>query len=170
MNDLEQAFDNGYRKYLSREFMRISQANIPFFALKGNIRFKPKQMPDRILVSFHQNLCFELKRVQTDSLPLANIKPHQIAFLSEFQQKAGQSYFIFAFMASQKVFLVPITLFCKLIRTSEGALIVNTTGRKSLHIKDLQKLDVKEIPMEVMQKHFRLNLEGFLEETIMSFL
>ena len=170
MNELEKAFDGGYRKYLSPKYLRISQATIPFFALKGNIRFTPKQMPDRILTSFRNNFCFELKQTQSDSLPLTNIKPHQIAFLTEFQAKSGSAFFIFGFLASSKVFLFPIEIFCKVIRTQDQALIFSLTGKKSISCHDLITLQLRELPMEQLKTHWRLDLSFFLEEDSLSSL
>jgi len=153
MNILEKTFDLGFDKFLKSKYLKVNQADIPYFAMKNlNIRFKPKQLPDRLLLSRERNICFELKNTISRSIPFYNIKQHQIDFLIEFKKYAGDSFFIFAFDNLNYVFLIEIDQFI---------VMKNSIGKKSVNFNDCLIRKFKELNVIKLKVNFRLDLSVF---------
>ena len=133
MNILEKAFDIGFDKFLKEKYLKVNEGDFPLFLLKEiklKTRFKPKQIPDRLLLSREKNICIEMKHNKGMSIPLSNIKQSQIDFMIKFEKLAGASYFIFSFNEMKDVLLIPINYYLN---------ITNIIDKKSINIKDLEE-------------------------------
>ena len=159
VNELEQSFDRGYKKYLKNDYWMYNQPDIPFYLIqKSKLKFSLPQLPDRILISIlYPNLLIELKSTMGKSIPINNIKNHQIKDLREFNMKGGHGYFIFSFQGMKSVFLIPISIYIE---------IVNNLERKSIPIEAMNHSQIRGIPIEKLRKNLRLNLSLFKTKTI----
>lgn len=154
INALERAFDNGFRKFLRECYMMINIPDLPpYFKKSVNVKFKPKQIVDRVLVSKRKNLAFELKKTASTLISLSRIKKHQIEFLIEFDEKCGNAFLIAGFFKEKSevnVYLIEIKAYQKMIKT---------LGKKSFNEGDLIDRSIPKIECEKLKKHYRLNLE-----------
>lgn len=48
-------------------------------------------------------VCFDAKECSTDTFPLSNIHPHQIAFMEKFEEQGGVAFFLL-FFSSENLF------------------------------------------------------------------
>lgn len=76
-------------------------------------------------------VCFDAKECHEDTFPLANIHPHQVAFMRDFEQQEGVSFFLIYYTHRDEIYyltLRELETFWK--RAEEG-------GRKSCRIEEL---------------------------------
>ena len=76
-------------------------------------------------------VCFDAKECRTDTFPLHNIHPHQMAFMQEFEQQGGVAFFIVSYTGRNEVYYVSyddVAVFWK--RMEEG-------GRKSFTYEEI---------------------------------
>ena len=152
-NKLEKAFDLGYEKFLKKEFLRINVPDLPpYFREFTKVKFKPKQIVDRILLSKRKSIAFELKNTKRKLIPLTRIKKHQTEFLKEFKEKVGESYYLFGFNDFKCVFGVDIDVFLEMRRT---------LTKKSFNMKDIKTLNHIEIEIKKLRTNYRMNLSKF---------
>lgn len=52
-------------------------------------------------------VCFDAKECKTDTFPLQNIHPHQIAFMREFEQQGGVAFIILSYTARNELYYLP---------------------------------------------------------------
>ncbi len=52
-------------------------------------------------------VCFDAKECKTDTFPLHNIHPHQIAFMGEFEQQGGVAFIILSFTERNETYYLP---------------------------------------------------------------
>ena len=95
--------------------------------------FNQKSTVDYIGVVQGIPVCFDAKECRTDTFPLHNIHPHQMAFMQEFEQQGGVAFFIVSYTGRNEVYYVSyddIAVFWK--RMEDG-------GRKSFTYEELDK-------------------------------
>ncbi len=165
MNELEEAFDRGYKHYLPDMFL-VNQPNTGWLVQKAQAAsFTRTQLPDRILL--HKKLgswCFELKQCQGESFPFNRLKEHQGQQLEDFALKVGKAFVVISFGGIERVFAIPIASYRFLERS---------VGRKSLKLADLEPLpdpQIKEIPVDIPVNQPRLNLSVLVTRDIRDFL
>jgi len=165
MNKLEIAFDNGCEKYNLEDYYFIyNQPDTPPAFSSKKIRFKPTQLPDRLLLSkIHHNYLIELKQTKGSRFDFHRIPLHQIRSLLDFERKAGTSYILFSFNEFEKIVLVHITHFLKLQRiVKKEAYNGERRGKgKSFNVNDLEKIKYKSLKATLLRKNYELEL-GFL--------
>lgn len=166
MNELEQAFDRGQRKYMP-EYYVINQPDFPWSAVKRglqNTKFLVKQQPDRLLLSRARSWCFELKQCKNKRFAFKRLKKHQEAALVDFAKRAGAAYLVVSFLGLGRVFAVPVQVYQHLKRT---------VGKKSVNLDDVAARKgkrVREIPVEVPQSNPRLVLTALFQPTLEDFV
>lgn len=57
-------------------------------------------------------VCFDAKECRTDTFPLQNIHPHQVAFMEQFEQQGGVAFFLISYSARDEFYYLR---FCKLL-------------------------------------------------------
>ncbi len=169
MNELEQAFDNGQKKYLPDVYV-INQPDFPWFAIQKNLektKFINKQQPDRILLSRKGSYCFELKQCKHERFPFNRLKPHQEEALINFQKTVGPAYLILSFLVVQRVFAIPILDYVDIKAKSL---------KKSINLGDIEHIiaspiyKIREIPVEIPVKNPRLILKVLFTRTLQDFI
>lgn len=53
-------------------------------------------------------VCFDAKESSTDTFPLANIHPHQVHFMSDFEKQGGLSFFLLFFSMEDLFYYLPL--------------------------------------------------------------
>lgn len=95
--------------------------------------FDQKSTVDYIGVIQGIPVCFDAKECHTDTFPLANIHPHQVEFMREFERQNGMAFFLIFFTHKDEFYYLrfeKLTQFWK--RMEDG-------GRKSFHYEELEK-------------------------------
>jgi penicillin-binding protein-related factor A (putative recombinase) len=84
----------GLRKTFTTYFV-FHQADIPRSWIKADsIKFMKTQAVDYLVLGRAMNFAFEVKYTQGITFPFSNIRDSQIKFLTEFQEKAGESFIV----------------------------------------------------------------------------
>jgi penicillin-binding protein-related factor A (putative recombinase) len=175
-NKLEKAFDLGVIKLeLEKYYFIFNQPDIPpLFSKK--LRFKPKQLPDRLLASKINNkyLLIEIKKNKNARMRFDRVAEHQEQYLIEWQEKAGEAYLLISFDEFKRVVLISIKQFLKLKRiVKKEAKNGERRGKgKSFNMKDLEKIEYQEIEKEKLRVNYRLDLTFLIpnQQEIISFL
>ena len=102
-------------------------------------------------------VCFDAKECCAHTFPLANIHPHQVAFMKDFEKQGGIAFFLIFFSSRDLFYYLPFReLLVFWQRMEEG-------GRKSFHEDELRQeyyLPVKSgilVPyLEGIQKDLQL--------------
>ena len=66
--------------------------------------FDQKSTVDYIGVVQGIPVCFDAKECKTDTFPLANIHPHQVEFMREFEQQEGMAFILIYFTARDQFY------------------------------------------------------------------
>ena len=86
-------------------------------------------------------VCFDAKECKTDSFPLANVHPHQLQFMADFEGQKGIAFLLLYFSSRDTFCYLPYRDLCRFVqRSAQG-------GRK--HFK-FQELDPA---YEIHQQH-----------------
>ena len=86
-------------------------------------------------------VCFDAKECAEDTFPLANIHPHQVEFMADFEQQGGIAFLMLLFTSRQEYYYMPFA------EMMEFWTRMNNGGRKSFLISELDPqyyLDVKK--------------------------
>ena len=76
-------------------------------------------------------VCFDAKECSTDTFPLANIHPHQVAFMKDFEKQGGAAFFLVYFSHTDDFYYLTLRqLLIFWTRMEEG-------GRKSFRREEL---------------------------------
>lgn len=78
-------------------------------------------------------VCFDAKECTVDTFPLANIHPHQVRFMTDFEKQGGLAFFLLFFSTQDLFYYLPLRdlmVFWK--RMEEG-------GRKSFRREELDE-------------------------------
>ena len=116
-------------KYLQENLALIQKIPTPIKPLKIDQQtrhitlayFDQKSTVDYIGVVQGIPVCFDAKECATDTFPLQNIHPHQIAFMENFEKQNGISFIILYFSKYNEFYYLPfsdiIKFWKKLIKT-----------------------------------------------------
>ena len=78
-------------------------------------------------------VCFDAKECHTDTYALANVHPHQVEFMRQFEKQGGIAFLILYFTARDELFYLPLRdLMVYWDRAQEG-------GRKSFRYMELDQ-------------------------------
>ncbi len=76
-------------------------------------------------------VCFDAKECSADTFPLANIHPHQVAFMKDFEKQGGAAFFLIYFSHTDDFYYLTLSqLLVFWARMEEG-------GRKSFRREEL---------------------------------
>ncbi len=78
-------------------------------------------------------ICFDAKECAAESFPLQNIHPHQVEFMSEFEQQQGIAFLIIHFSKPDIYYYVPCRDMLRFWERAQGG------GRKSFHRDELNQ-------------------------------
>ena len=78
-------------------------------------------------------VCFDAKECRTDTFPLQNIHPHQVAFMEQFEQQGGVAFFLISYSARDEFYYLR---FCKLLEFWNR---MKNGGRKSFRYEELEQ-------------------------------
>lgn len=78
-------------------------------------------------------VCFDAKECASDTFPLANVHPHQIAFMDEFRKQDGAAFLIIGFTARDEMYLLPFEELERYWKRMEDG------GRKSFTYAEMEK-------------------------------
>ena len=76
-------------------------------------------------------VCFDAKESATDRFPLANVHPHQIRFMSDFEAQQGIAFLLIHFTARDQFVYLPFRDLARFWQRMEEG------GRKSFQYKEL---------------------------------
>ena len=76
-------------------------------------------------------VCFDAKECGTDTFPLANIHPHQVRFMSDFEKQGGLAFFLLFYSMEDLFYYLPLRNLKKYWKRMEEG------GRKSFRREEL---------------------------------
>jgi penicillin-binding protein-related factor A (putative recombinase) len=94
------------------------EPDFPLFAIKSTTtRFKHSQAVDYLVLGRTINFAIEVKFIQSALFPFKNIRDTQLEFLTKFQERAGESYFVIGSkLFETHAFLFPLNTLISLKR------------------------------------------------------
>lgn len=93
--------------------------------------FEQKSTVDYIGVVQGIPVCFDAKECAKDFWPLANLHPHQVRFMREFEEQGGISFIILSFTARNEIYYIPFRDICFFWERMEDG------GKKSFNYDEL---------------------------------
>ena len=78
-------------------------------------------------------VCFDAKECRTDTFPLQNIHPHQIAFMKDFEAQGGIAFILLSFTTRNEVYYLPFDHVAAFWERME------TGGRKSFTYEEIDR-------------------------------
>ena len=93
--------------------------------------FDQKSTVDYIGVVQGIPVCFDAKECAADTFPLANLHPHQVAFMTDFEKQQGVSFLLLYFSSRQEFYYMPYSEMMEFWNRMERG------GRKSFLISEL---------------------------------
>lgn len=78
-------------------------------------------------------VCFDAKECHTDTFPLANIHPHQVRFMEDFEKQGGISFLLISFTHKDEFYYLRHQKLMEFWNRME------TGGRKSFRYEELEK-------------------------------
>ena len=76
-------------------------------------------------------VCFDAKECSADTFPLANIHPHQVAFMKDFEKQNGVAFFLIFFSHRDLFYYLPLRELLGFWKRMEDG------GRKSFRLEEL---------------------------------
>ena len=76
-------------------------------------------------------VCFDAKECAVKTFPLQNIHPHQIAFMSEFENQGGVAFIILSYTSEDEIYYIPFDVIYDFWRRMEDG------GRKSFTYEEV---------------------------------
>ena len=76
-------------------------------------------------------VCFDAKESKTDRFPLANVHPHQIRFMSDFEKQQGIAFLLIFYSSRDMYYYLPFRVLKEFWDRAEGG------GRKSFQFEEL---------------------------------
>ncbi len=76
-------------------------------------------------------VCFDAKECKTDTFPLANIHPHQLAFMREFERQGGVAFLLIYFIREDVFYYLSLAQLETFVRRAEEG------GRKRFQYTEL---------------------------------
>lgn len=128
-------------KYLQENLALIQKIPTPIKPLKIDQQtrhitlayFDQKSTVDYIGVVQGIPVCFDAKECATDTFPLQNIHPHQIAFMENFEKQNGISFIILYFSKYNEFYYLPFSDIIKFWKRAQNG------GRKSFTYEEVNK-------------------------------
>lgn len=128
-------------KYLQENLALIQKIPTPIKPLKIDQQtrhitlayFDQKSTVDYIGVVQGVPVCFDAKECATDTFPLQNIHPHQIAFMENFEKQNGISFIILYFSKYNEFYYLPFSDIIKFWKRAQNG------GRKSFTYEEVNK-------------------------------
>lgn len=93
--------------------------------------FDQKSTVDYIGVVQGIPVCFDAKECRTDTFPLHNIHPHQMAFMGEFERQGGVAFFLVSYTGRNEIYYLPYDYVKGFWERMEGG------GRKSFIYQEI---------------------------------
>lgn len=78
-------------------------------------------------------VCFDAKECSADTFPLANIHPHQVAFMKDFEKQNGVAFFLIFFSHRDLFYYLPLRELLEFWKRMEDG------GRKSFRLEELNQ-------------------------------
>lgn len=137
---LEEFINLTNEKYLSQGLALIQKVPTPITPLKIDkdnrhitlAYFEQKSTVDYIGAVQGIPVCFDAKECNTDTFPLQNIHPHQIAFMRNFEQQDGVSFLVIFYSHRNEFYYLRYEKLMEFWnRAQEG-------GRKSFRYEELE--------------------------------
>ena len=76
-------------------------------------------------------VCFDAKECATDRFPLANVHPHQISFMSEFEEQGGVAFLLIYYTARDLFYYMKFNVLTDFVEREKNG------GRKSFQFDEL---------------------------------
>ena len=95
--------------------------------------FDQKSTVDYLGVIQGVPICFDAKECAAKTFPLQNVHPHQIAFMSEFEEQGGIAFLILYFTALDELYYFPLSHLLRFWKRMEEG------GRKSFTYEEVDK-------------------------------
>ena len=138
---LEELLNRTNEKYMENHLALIQKIPTPITPVRidPNSRqitlayFDQKSTVDYIGVVQGIPVCFDAKECGTDTFPLANIHPHQVSFMEEFEKQSGIAFFLIFYTAKDLFYYLPFRKLKEFWDRAEGG------GRKSFPISELDE-------------------------------
>lgn len=138
---LEELLNRTNEKYMENHLALIQKIPTPITPVRmdPNSRqitlayFDQKSTVDYIGVVQGIPVCFDAKECRTDTFPLANIHPHQVSFMEEFEKQNGIAFFLIFYTAKDLFYYLPFRKLKEFWDRAEGG------GRKSFPISELDE-------------------------------
>lgn len=136
---LEESINRTNEKYLEHNLALIQKIPTPITPIKIDKErrhitlayFDQKSTVDYIGVVQGIPVCFDAKECHTDTFPLANIHPHQIAFMENFERQRGIAFLLISYTKREEFYYLTFSLLkCFWQRMEQG-------GRKSFRYEEL---------------------------------
>ncbi len=137
---LEEFINLTNEKYLTQGLALIQKVPTPITPLKIDkdnrhitlAYFEQKSTVDYIGAVQGIPVCFDAKECNTDTFPLQNIHPHQIAFMEQFEQQEGVSFLVIFYSKRNEFYYLRHEKLMEFWnRAQEG-------GRKSFRYEELE--------------------------------
>ena len=115
---LEDLINKTNEKYLELGLAVVQKIPTPITPIKMNNKsqitlayFEQKSTVDYIGVVQGVAVCFDAKECKEDRFPLANIHPHQVSFMENFEKMDGVSFFIIHYTTRNTLVYLPFDMF-----------------------------------------------------------
>ena len=95
--------------------------------------FDQKSTVDYIGVVQGIPVCFDAKECHTDTFPLANIHPHQVEFMKNFEKQGGMAFFLIFFTHKDEFYYLRFEKLLEFWQRMEQG------GRKSFRYEELEE-------------------------------
>lgn len=76
-------------------------------------------------------ICFDAKECSADTFPLANVHPHQVAFMKDFEKQGGVAFFLIFYSRENLFYYLPLRKLLEFWQRMEEG------GRKSFRREEL---------------------------------
>ena len=137
---LEEFINLTNEKYLTQGLALIQKVPTPITPLKIDkdnrhitlAYFEQKSTVDYIGAVQGIPVCFDAKECNTDTFPLQNIHPHQIAFMGNFEQQDGISFLVIFYSHRNEFYYLRYEKLMEFWNRAEDG------GRKSFRYEELE--------------------------------
>ncbi|MBE5906963.1 MAG: Holliday junction resolvase RecU [Lachnospiraceae bacterium] len=138
---LEEFINRTNEKYIQNHLALIQKVPTPITPISIDKQtrhitlayFEQKSTVDYIGVVQGVPVCFDAKECKTNTFPLQNIHPHQIAFMEEFEQQDGVAFFLIYFSSKDMFYYLRFAKFMEFYKRKEQG------GRKSFRLEELEE-------------------------------
>lgn len=146
---LEEILNRTNEKYLENHLALIQKIPTPITPINIDKEsrhitlayFDQKSTVDYIGAVQGIPVCFDAKECHTDTFPLANIHPHQVEFMRQFEEQDGIAFILISFTQRDEFYYLSLRqLLGFVVRAGEG-------GRKSFRYEELDpRYFLKKMP------------------------